>query len=61
MIKHTQTIHWQIANEMFEFFLSFCEIGVLRVKMNSVKLNKTNFGPAIQIFGLAISAHPALH
>ena len=30
MIKHTQTIRRQYADELFEFFWPFCEIGVLK-------------------------------
>ena len=32
MVKHTQTIRWQIADELFERVWSFCEIGAKRVK-----------------------------
>ena len=32
MVKHTQTIRRQIAEELFECVWSFCEIGAKRVK-----------------------------
>ena len=32
MVKHTQTIHWQFADELFECVWPFCEIGAQRVK-----------------------------
>ena len=32
MIKHTQTIRRQIADEMFECVWSFCEVGAKGVK-----------------------------
>ena len=28
MVKHTQTIRWQIANDLFECVRPFCEISV---------------------------------
>ena len=31
MVKHTQAIRWQIANELFECVRPFCEIGAKRV------------------------------
>ena len=30
MVKHTQTIHWQIADELFECVRPFCGIIVLK-------------------------------
>ena len=33
MVKHTQTIRRQIANELFECVWPFCEIGAERVNM----------------------------
>ena len=36
MAKHTQTIRWQIANELFECVWPFCEIGTLRVKIQRI-------------------------
>ena len=32
MVKHTQTIRQQIADELFEYFWPFCEIGAKRLK-----------------------------
>ena len=32
MVKHTQTIRWQIADELFECVWPFCEISAKRVK-----------------------------
>ena len=31
MVKHTQTIRRQIADELFKFIWPFCEIGAKRV------------------------------
>ena len=36
MVKHTQTIRRQIANELFECVWSFCGIGAYRVKIDKV-------------------------
>ena len=36
MIKHTQTIRRQIADELFEFVWPFCEIVAKSVKMLEV-------------------------
>ena len=33
MVKHTQTIRCQIADELFECVWPFCEIGAWRVKV----------------------------
>ena len=32
MVKHTQTIRWQIADELFECIWPFCEIGAKTVR-----------------------------
>ena len=32
MVKHTQTIRRQFADELFEYVWPFCEIGAKRVK-----------------------------
>ena len=41
MVKHTQTIRQQIADESFECVWPFCEIGAKRVKttLNAALLN----------------------
>ena len=31
MVKHTQTIRWQIADELFECVWPFCGVGALKV------------------------------
>ena len=36
MVKHTQTIRRQIADELFECVWPFCEIGGKRVKYHKV-------------------------
>ena len=36
MVKHTQTIRWQIADELFECVWSFCGIGAKRVKLKEM-------------------------
>ena len=36
MVKHTQTIRWQIADELLECIWPFCEIGTERVIMLSI-------------------------
>ena len=33
MVKHTQTIRWQIADKLFECIWPFCGIGAERVKI----------------------------
>ena len=33
MVKNTQTIRRQIADELFEYVWQFCEIGAKRVKV----------------------------
>ena len=35
MVKHTQTIRWEIAYELCECVSPFCEIGTKRVKESS--------------------------
>ena len=35
MVKHTQTIRWQIADELFECVWPFCGIGAERVNLHS--------------------------
>ena len=37
MVKHTQTIRWQFANELFECVWPFCGIGASRVKWDKSK------------------------
>ena len=32
MVKHTQTILWQIADELFDFVWQFYEVGAKKVK-----------------------------
>ena len=41
MVKHTQTIRRQIAEELFEYIWPFCEIGVKRVKLSSRNQNQS--------------------
>ena len=38
MLKHTQIIHRQFANELFEFIWPFCGVSVERVKKIGVRI-----------------------
>ena len=59
MVKHTQAIRWQFADEFFECVCSFCGVGTERVK----KWKPKNFQPLyfldvvyfIQLFSLFYS------
>ena len=49
MVKHTQTIRRQIADELFEFAWPFCEIGAKRVKIYSQTITlKTKSARTVQ-------------
>ena len=52
MVKHTQTIRRQIADELFESVSPFCEIPAKRVK--AINFHKTPRKKFLQI----IFAHP---
>ena len=41
MLKHTQKIRRQIADELFEYVWPFCEIGVKWVKLSSKNQNQS--------------------
>ena len=49
MVKHTQTIRWQFADELFEYVWQFCDIETYRVKGLVIlgdkwhKIGKTQF------------------
>ena len=42
MVRHTQTVRLQIADELFECVLPFCEIGAERVKIFAVSRKCTS-------------------
>ena len=49
MVKHTQTIRRQIADELFKCVWPFCEIGARRVK-DELSRNLTTFSKCFGIF-----------
>ena len=43
MVKHTQTIRLQFANELFECVSSFCRVGVAWVNSKSLRNTAVHF------------------
>ena len=43
MVKHTQTIRWQVAGELFECFGPFCGVGALTINILFKRLYEESF------------------